>query len=181
MPILVSVDEWLVSKCAKFSHWLQRTVGLTSYFVVKVGIFLCVLSLMMIIINYWWKFLVFETPLIMVLMYSVYLFGYMHDIHLCNKNEELLQQGKPLIKIESTGLPVRMLCILLSVYCVSYSVIVGYDVANFLTASLYPCGSVVVFYFLAVTPLPPGTSKLGKLVESISAGFSKLVPVSSRS
>ncbi len=181
MSIVVNVDAWIVSKCAKFSHWLQRTVGLTSYFVVKVGIFLCVLSLMMTIINYWWQFLVVKTTLITVLFYSVYLFGYMHDIHLCNKNEELLQQGKPLIKIQSTGLPIRMLCILFSVYCVSYSVISGYNVANFLAASLFPCGSVLVFYFLAVTPLPPGTSKLGKLVESISAGFSKMVPVSSRS
>lgn len=176
MNIFEAVDHWILGRCTRFSHWLQRTVGLTNFFVAKVGVFLMSLGIVVDVANYWLPLISQKTSLgglifgVNMLFFSVFL------VYLCNLNEERLYNGESLFDM-TFRYPTRisyLLLFVLSIFRIEKSKTI-FELLYYLSFSL---GSSITVYFISVIPIPPGMNKLGEFVKNLKNSFRKLVPVS---
>ncbi len=180
MSFLIAVDKMVLGLCTKFSHWLQRAVGLTNFFIAKIGLFISSLSLLVDVVNYWFKIVDHKTSLFSTIFSVLILLSLAVDVHFCNKNEERLYSGKatffrrgassePFFRILFLGL--------LFVHMLLFFTFKSKSIIEVIDNHFFIIGAFVTIYFLSVTPLPPGMSKLRKLVENFATSFRKPVPV----
>lgn len=180
-----TIDNWVLHQCTKFSHWLQRNTGLTNFFVVKVGFFLMGLSIFIDLTNYWFPLYGdSRTSLLNLFVFILLLFIQVQRVNTANKNEERLWQGRTLLKDEfnaSWGLVFWRMVFLFSFVFSTFVFFLFYHRLGFfeiLSKQGWFTGLVVTEYFLLVTPLPPGMSKLRKMIEGFANSLRRPVPTS---
>src|SRR5579872_2504504 len=90
MSFFAQIDAAILNACTSFSHRLQRTVGLTNYFVAKIGIALTALSCVVDVLNYVGKFLDNSHSLIGLILDFAILTQMIFRSILCSEAEETL-------------------------------------------------------------------------------------------
>lgn len=165
--IILRFDAALLDLCTRFSHFLQRTVGLTNYFLARVGFFIYVLSLLANVSDYWFHFLKVSTPLpFMVLMVLILPGVYLAVWETYRIEEDLYRTGS----VRLHGL-LRIGTFFGRIAWFVFTVITALSFwrqnwTDFLVAIAWPFGMTIVYYFLSVTPLPPSVSGVRKFVDS---------------
>ena len=180
-----NLDAAILIACTKFSHALQRTLGLTCYFVAKIGVALTAVSVMLDVINYFFPFLAFKTSAILLCV-SGLMFMIMVGQSIClAKAEDRLWSGdgvKPaeLMPYVRSG-TWRVFLVHLFVLNILWfwtGPPFHYWLCEFAERIFFPLGLVVFYYFVAVDPLPPGKSKIRSLIEKLGT-IKTPVPVES--
>lgn len=174
MNILLAIDTLILALCTKFSHWLQRVTGRTNFFVAKIGFFVICLVVLVRIVNYWFPLLGYTEPLVMLFVYIILISIMTKLVYRCDDNEYRLYQGKTLYNITPSGYLYRMIWVFLSV-ADTVGLFFEFSV-QIVLSGFFNWGSFITVYFLAVTPLPPGISKIQKMLEKLTAAFRKPVP-----
>ena len=174
--MLEELDEWILHKCTQFSHQFQRLTGKTNFFIAKVFLSVVGCSAMVVVVNYWVPLLEHKSTLFSCVLNVVIVLVEASRVKKCQENEDRLYDGLTLNKLVGGGFYWRLIWVWLlipdSITILFYSKSIFDILSNLFGPAM--CGAV---YFLAVTPLPPGTSKLGQMIERLRAGFRKQVPV----
>ena len=180
MNLLEAIDSWVLLKCTRLSHFLQRNTGLTNFFVAKIGLFMCFLSVLVNIGGYWFPLLDEKPSLIFIPIQLFLLVWLILILRSCTINEDRLFGGKLLFHDPVNNWLYRIqFLFLVGIYTVPA---VHYYKGNFLnviSVSFFMWGMCMALYFMAVTPLPPGMNRLRKAIEKFRGSFQKPVPVSS--
>lgn len=178
--MIKKIDTFLLSCCTRFSHALQRTTGLTCYFVAKIGIGLVALNMIVEILDYYLKFLVAHTQLFGVIMNAIILVIMVaRTAELAKAEENIGNKTKPrqlLRYIFPWWWRIFWLTFFIwdSLATVFIQRRSHHHFLDFVDTLFFSMGLVIFYYFVAVDPLPPGTSKVKKFINSL---FHVHVPV----
>jgi len=171
--VFEKIDSILLAACTRFSHSLQRTTGLTNYFVAKIGVILVSVSMIVNATNYLSQFLYIKTSILTVCFDGgmlLLMVGRSLDIA---RAEDQLWSGrrtKPAELMKYIGLwPCRLLWIMflsMDVWWFWFRFpLFRYQLLEFADGTFFTLGSAIFYYFIAVDPLPPGRSKIRALIE----------------
>jgi len=161
------------------------TTGLTCYFVAKAGLFVLFLSAVFHVVDYWWNlFPDVEAHVVTLFLGLIFVpFFIVPRLAEIQMNEERLYKGLPLYQINQTSADIffRLLWTYLSCLDVFEIFVRRTSIGYLVLVHFLAFGFWLFHYFAAVILLPPGKSKVGKLVEKIKASFRKptSVPVPS--
>jgi hypothetical protein len=178
-----AIDSVVLNACTKFSHVMQRMVGLTNYFIAKIGIAIASTDLAVQLLNYLHQFLRTKTSLTLVLLEIILAIDFYGRTHQLTKAEELLWSGSEVMPHWVTRFRVRPWRLLwLGIFTMDI-VWVGsiwplrgpYWVPELVSKIFFSFGLVIFYYFIAVDPLPPGKSKVRAWVDNLRQG--RLTPV----
>ncbi len=182
MDFLKRVDAFVLTQCGRFSHWLQEMTGLTNFFVAKMAFSVFCVGSVMGVANYWWPFMDFKTNVVYVVCYfSAALYG-STAIYCCNENEHRLYHAKLLYKLvrgnEDAVMNFRLFFLGWSLLMlISTPVLLGVTTwKGVLTAVFgyfFVWGLCIGEFFIVVTPLPPGISKIRQFINNFAASFKK--------
>jgi hypothetical protein len=175
--LFVNIDEYLLARCARFSHWFQRLTGRTNFFIAKVGTMITGMSVLVSLINYWIPLSKLPTSFFHWVPSLFLLWVMAKESKNCAENEKRLYSDRALRQMmPKNSVWIRMAAlyftILLGVFMVRYHSF--FEILRYSTG----IGVSVFFYFIAVTPLPPGHNKIGEFVKKLASRFRKPVPVS---
>jgi hypothetical protein len=172
----MKLDAFLLERATRLSHWLQRTTGLTCYFIAKLGVFVAGSSLLVDIVNHFLKFLQTHTPLwVVVLNMFLFLVMVLNSLDL-TKADETIGDGvlprhlQPYVTQGPTWRLVVMSVTLVSAGLFAWDYFFGryrFFMLEFMHAVWFPAGMTVFYYFVAVLPLPPGKSKVRRWLENL--------------
>ena len=178
----VAVDDALLRICTRFSHKLQRTVGLTNYFIAKIGVAMAALSLLAEILNYSYKFLryyhigTFALAIDGFLLLSMIL----RTLHL-SEAENNLDDIKPAALKGYTGSLGWRIFWLIALLVDWIAIARPPREPRFLLAvvvtTFFSNGMLIFYYFVEVNPLPPAKSKLKEWLEKFYAAKARAVTV----
>ncbi len=174
------VDDYCLTLCSRFSHWLQRTTGWTNFFVAKIGFCMFCISQFLGIANYWWPLIMFKTNILTLIFYFCGASYATRLIYYCDENERRLYQAKLLYKIEGNIRIIRLFflgCSIIVLVCLPV-VLPRMHIWEAVYSCFYIWGFCIGKFFIAVTPLPPGTSKIRQFINDFVASFKKPVSVS---
>ena len=179
--LLYNIDCSILRYCTKFSHWTQRTFGITNYAIARLGCGSTAIGVAIDLSNYFNQFLDYRTSLFLVTADVCWLAVLVYRSFICTKAEEQTYSGartkiNEILTYDSWWLRLYFL--------VFFALFVPIDILNTLTAKLhflqflrgFPFGTglVIFYYFIAVDPLPPGQSKVKEFIKSL---FKSLKPV----
>ncbi len=183
------VDDQLMLWCTRFAHWFQRLTSRTSFFLAKLGLGLCVWSLVGEVVNYWYPIFQEKTTIFGVVYRALLVLGFLYDSIQCNKVEENLYDGRVTLPAwviyqrVSHGRVWRLFAVggTILVMTVAFLdlVVLNHTWKVFWLERIregYVPGLTIYMYFIQVDPLPPGMSKVREWVESFGFG-PKLVKV----
>lgn len=168
-----AVDAAILGICTKFSHALQRAIGLTNYFIAKLGLAMSATDVVVEAINYFHPFLHSKTKWWLLVLYTMLLVEFYLRTLFLTKAEEHLWSGSCTKPQELKNLCIWWwrvtwlfwLGLDLSVY--TFSHLRGpYWFLEFVCQTWFSGGLVIFYYFVAVDPLPPGKSWLRKWIEN---------------
>lgn len=177
-----SLDGYLMSKVTKFSHYLQRTLGITNYFVAKIGIALASLALSMGILDYFIPFLHSHTTKFSFFIKGLCIIDMIWRSFLCSKAEEAMYESdvKPAFLLRLSGNTFWRLC-WIGFLAIDLAYFPGSWKKNHLPdivdENFFSLGLAIFYYFIAVNPLPPGKSKVREWINGL---FRVLRPASQR-
>jgi hypothetical protein len=159
------IDSAILVVCTRISHALQRAVGLTNYFIAKVGVGISALTLFADITNYFHQFLSDKSSLSYVMLLLFILYTLVYRSLACAKAEDYLWSGKVLKPSEILIFKNRFVRLLWLVFltcdvCLLPYRLHKYPLIDIFDKSGFSIGLFIFYYFIAVDPLPPGTSKV---------------------
>ncbi len=173
LPTWEKIDETLIALFTKFSHRFQQLTGRTNFFLAKT----CLASTS--ITPLWCLYtsiLVRWNPILFLLgiaYSSISVIVFMDMCHLDEEENNLYAGGRArkyiyfsIVETTSVGRALGLLFLAVLTFWCSY-----FDSTKIWL--IWPLGLCTASYFLAVDPLPPGQSKVEKIVEQISAGIHK--------
>lgn len=182
MGFLMWLDERILALFTKFSHWFQRLTGRTNYFLARCCVLISVLAVLLKILNWWFPILTGGTNSIQLTAGILVIVISARIIISVDMAEQIVSSGderKPVTEFESTPLLRILLATMAWLNC-------GLLAFTWLTTPHLKSWALDVFaesnilfvvfgmYFVAVTPLPPGTNKIREWLKEISAGFQKI-------
>jgi hypothetical protein len=178
-------DAILLAVCTKISHATQRAIGLTSYFIAKIGIALAAVDIGVQLLNYLHQFLRHKTPLSLMLLQLIILVDFYRRTFFLTKAEEHLGSGiKPRELMAFTvgwfNVWWRLLWLGMLLWDTVFLIVLPprrgpYWFADLVSTIFFSFGMSIFYYFVAVDPLPPGKSKVRVWMEHMRA-FGKLTP-----
>ena len=188
MNFLERTDALILSFFTKISHKFQQATGQTNFFLAKCCIFLLGLSLCIHLINFFVRILNQETDIFLLSVMVVMGILLNKHLSLCEKEDKNLKNSieKPTKNPREIGLfSLRIITIFICFFTVNYYNLVKelsqpkvsliFEILNHGFSPVY-CSYL---YFISVTLLPPGKSRIREWIES----FGKVpvpVPVRSR-
>jgi hypothetical protein len=187
---LEHLDERVLRLCTQFAHWFQRLTGRTNYFLAKIGVTMAAVSLLILIANYYFKFLpVFILSPSWLLLGIVMITSLLHDAYCLDKSEKAAQLSTERVRdplMLSSSPAMRLLCLFPSILCTTMSWILFirhpiWEVFMMVAVIMGLINGATIFlYFTAVDPLPPGTSKVRQWIAGIASALRPRTPVRSR-
>ncbi|MBI2063478.1 MAG: hypothetical protein HYT65_00580 [Candidatus Yanofskybacteria bacterium] len=180
--MLRALDGKIIEKFTKFSHWFQKLTGLTCYFFAKMGLFVVLVGLFLRVLNYFIQFLTIETILPALDIFFLFFFGliFLRKIYLCNKAEENLFSSE-VIRVEKESFVFRIWCLFFLVLDTTFLMPDLYEARYIMLEIMGRTGFFMGFtiynYFVEVTPLPPGKSKVRQWIEGFFSVQPKLQPI----
>jgi hypothetical protein len=179
------LDKTALALATKIAHKLQRLTGLTSYSVARIGIAISATTLILGAINYGRQFLAFHTSFSEMVGNGICLIPLVWRTAILQKAEESLGSNvKPAILLiqltESPRWRLIWAIVLLVEALFSWPALIRshYIFCEGFYAVGYPLGVLVFSYFVAVDPLPPGTSKLREWLGNLFSLPPQASPVS---
>jgi len=174
------LDSFLLDLCTRFSHWLQRTTGLTNFFIAKIGVALVVLNMVVWLLNYLHRFLIEPTSTgTLFFVGPIVFFAIWRSLALAKAEERLLSDTPAIDRMLMSSLALRLVWMF---FLAQEGLIFGLSVKRMHHIVLeifgglgWSFGMVIFSYFVAVHPMPPGKSRLREFVDSI--GLRKAIPV----
>ena len=181
--ILQRIDGYLLSACERFSHKLQRTTGVTNYTVAKIGCGLTLVSCLTETTDYFTHVLdpkKFPKDGVAIILDCVWFLITTVRVVKLDQAEKNISENPALDKSLTSTYGWRLLWIGFSVLncALLYPRIRGLNLSMTIFASvrdaLFAPGLVIFYYFAAVKPLPPATSKIKEFIRGL---FTRLQPV----
>jgi hypothetical protein len=177
---VIWVDAYILAACTVVAHWFQRLTGMTSFFIARCGAVLWVIGLFSGILNYFQPIANPRSNVFDVVIGIILSVEWVVRAERVRKADEQLRAGRTVLPawVAETrgpeGVILRMLlntfvAVLVLVSPVSWhlhSTTVDRVYAFINYAGLF--GVWVYAYFLAVTPLPPGVSRVRAWVNRLS-------------
>lgn len=174
---MLKIDAKLLDLFTRFSHWFQRMTGKTNFFLAKFGVALCFLEVVVHILNFYFPILSRKSTafgVVMALLVALILTVQMvkldyadHDLIFSSERVE-----DPTFWILSNGSTSwRLVWFLWFVWDVfmAFKEVPKSSSPFFEAISWsFAAGTVVFSYFAAVTPLPPGKSKIREWLEGFN-------------
>lgn len=168
MLLFNKLDQAILNFCTKFSHKLQRATGITCYFLARIGVALTAISVIADAINYFHQFLPGKTILFSVAVDGMILLSCFLRSVACQRGEESIGEStKPseLLLYMQTGLwrLVWVVFLVVDLFTTATHVFGAKHqpfMGTFLQQVMFSLGLSLFYYFIAVDPLPPGTSKV---------------------
>lgn len=181
--MIKKIDSKILAACTKFSHALQRTTGLTCYFVAKIGIACVGSSLVVDLINRFYRILTYTTPWFIVILDGIMVVALGIQSIVLSQAEQSIQNGET-IKSRWIWRYVhnsrwRVLWLAFAAFDLSLSVVLFTEGATMIQAYHsfgFSFGTAVFYYFVAVDPLPRGKSRVRAWLEKLTS-IRKAVPV----
>ena len=187
------LDDKVFLFCRKLAHWFQRMTGVTSYLLAKNCVILVLFVWVLNAINFFWPFLFVPTDLMNMLAISLVVwlhFGnFVQTIRsLSNLHDLLYTAGESFFvsrfrKInasdESPDVASILRISLLSMQVATYfGFFISSKKSTFLFFDLIESSLllwlVAFWYFVSISPLPPGTTKVGEWIKGFRLGGRKL-------
>lgn len=174
-----AIDGWILGQCTKFAHWFQRLTGRTNFFLAKNCRALCFMAVALQITNHFGKLYKGDETVMVVLFGPLILLQIMWEGWQCDKAEDHVLSGHQTLPAYARSMGTiaewRIFIILwaLSVFFLLHSD-GRFAVLQYIDNHAFPLGASGFYYFAAVTPLPPGKSKVREWIESFGH---RLVPV----
>ncbi len=188
--VLKRLDEGILKLFTKFSHWFQRLTGKTNFFLARLCLFPFSIAVASSILNYWFPLLFFKTDWRGLLFCVLLFFSIMFFVHLTHDAETQFDKDPTVLSrvhLFERDSPdrTRLLLALLSPICffAVYKWFIEDPKGSLLLAlnvGAFPAYPSAFYYFVLVTPLPPGKSKVQQWVEGFQASFRKLQPLPTR-
>lgn len=176
--MLERIDSWVLERCTVFSHWLQRNTGLTNFFVAKMGVFISTFSCIYGITGYFFHFSGLEVSLGELSLKLIGVMTMYYLLHPLNENEDRVYSGKAFFGSLMPVPAIRLLYLFLS-FMIFPAIIQGETFSRILSKEVFSVGIAIYGYFSSITPLPPGRSKIGQMVDAFLGSFKKPVTVQS--
>lgn len=177
--MLKALDRKIIEKLTKFSHWFQKLTGLTCYFFAKLGLFIVLHSLVIRAMNYFSPIITAHSSPIDILL--LFFFGYLSAVEMCalNRAQENNTQGQ--VKVGGFSRQFRMflwIFLMYEMYFLVFSIRnAPFKLLEILAYVGFPFGTLFFCYFIEVTPLPPGKSKVRQWIEGFFSVQPKLQPI----
>ncbi len=169
---LIRFDSWLISVFERFSHWFQRFTGRDNFWLAWVLFYTWVIfSIWEMYIanqhsNQTMTFIVMASLLILYMIWQIFLAIMVSSFRSMKLGTSMTRN--PLEHIFWVRL-LRLYNVTLALWSLS-KLLLGKETLGGLSAvSIHTS----MWYFFSCTPLPPGESKLTKLVASIASAFSR--------
>ncbi|OGZ46172.1 MAG: hypothetical protein A3C84_04910 [Candidatus Ryanbacteria bacterium RIFCSPHIGHO2_02_FULL_48_12] len=174
LPTWEKVDETLIALFTRLSHRCQQLTGRTNFFLAKT----CLASTSITPLWCFYMSIVVRWDPILFLLgiaYSSISVIVFIDMYHLDEEESNLYAGSrarrhiyfSIVETTSAGRASGLLFLAIMTFWCGY-----FDSSKMWL--VWPLGLCTASYFLAVHPLPPGQSKVEKLVEQISAGINKI-------
>ncbi|OGN16700.1 MAG: hypothetical protein A3C88_02705 [Candidatus Yanofskybacteria bacterium RIFCSPHIGHO2_02_FULL_50_12] len=181
------IDERILALFTKFSHWFQRLTGLTNFFWARVCLGLFAVGILISVANYWFPILATETPLLGVMLASIWLAYVLAFTELTHRADQHFWSGAntkhSVQRVLSENAIERVLLLVVGalLLVLSFKALANNPEVSIwpqIYVSLDPGYLSSATYFAIVDPLPPGKSKVRQWIEEMQAGFRKLQPLS---
>lgn len=187
--MLTWIDDYLLSFFTKLSHKFQKLTGKTNYFLARICLIGILVSTVISCLNYWFPLLAEDAyqniPMAPVIMTPILLITVANQMYKCDEEDKNLLlrsdiKTRPFSEVSTFGS--RMFFGILAIFdLLGFYKILFLDESGVLIFKLmHNFFTVYVFfylYFVIINPLPPGKSKVQEWVESFSAGFRQLAPI----
>jgi hypothetical protein len=179
---MYTIDSKILNACTKFSHATQRAIGITNYFIAKIGIAFASVDIGVSLLNYLHQFLRQKTPLVLVFLQIILLVSfYMRTFSLTKADEQLLSGSgtKPREFMVLSWIGWRL--VWLSIFASDMADLTirpphgPYWLPQFVSVIFFSFGLSVFYYFVAVDPLPPGKNRVRVWIECLRL-YGKLAP-----
>lgn len=172
---LDKLDKAILNFCTKFSHNIQRNIGLTCYFIARIGVAFTAISVIADVINYYHQFLPNKSIMANVVIGGLIMVSCFLRSLACQKAEDSIGSNtKPAALLLYTQggfwrlIWLGFLCLDLATTAVS---VFGAHhtplIATFEQHVFFSLGLSLFYYFIAVDPLPPGTSKVREWFDNL--------------
>jgi hypothetical protein len=180
------IDEKLLAICTKISNVLQTWTGLTCYFVAKVGAGITAVRFVFKIADYWLPFLWEHSGVGNVVIGVLILLVLTVDVRSISQAEVFRSaEIKPacLKALMNFGARIFWLAFLLvdGVLLFRFQAAKGFWgtfwLLNILDCIGFSVGMVIMYYFVAVNPLPPGRNRIRAFVDKLNAGSRSKEPI----
>lgn len=171
MKVFAGIDSKILRLCTLIAHGLQRAIGVTSYAVAKIGTGISAMSVLLDVVNYFTPVLNRKTGILSLLIAPVLLAAMVLRSVVCQKADDALWSGssvKPSELIEyMDGYGWRLFWIVLLFVDLFAELLQpprAHMILEYVNGVGFSMGISMFFYFIAVSPLPPGQSKLRQWV-----------------
>ncbi|MBP9822157.1 MAG: hypothetical protein KBC81_01780 [Candidatus Pacebacteria bacterium] len=184
MNIFEKVDAFILGYFTKFSHWFQCLTGRTNFFLAYVCLTIWIIDLFVRIGNYWWPLLEEKTTISEVFWHSLFILVSAANSSEIIKADRDPKDIRPSIQVWHISGPFFWLRLFSAAIALIISPVAIYEEINYsgkgvkffeIYDDAYFFFVVGYYYFLAVDPLPPGTSKVRQWLNSIRMAFSRPV------
>lgn len=190
MRLIQTVDERILALFTKFSHWFQRLTGKTNFSLARLCLGPYGIGLLTIGLGYWLPLLPMQPPLVVSVAMFLSFVLIPFRVYVTHEAEKSFQDNPSIVPQmrfpEQSGDPLqRVLFLLTSPYTSLLMLLVHQkNKQGILLLSLIAGATwgyhAAYGYFLLVTPLPPGKSKVRQWIEEFHAGFGKRQPLPSK-
>lgn len=162
------IDAAILRIATRLSHMLQRSCGVTNYFVAKVGVGISVFGILPEIVDYFHPFLRSRTSTVLLCLDLVVLVRAVDRSLACSRADEHLWTHaavKPMELLQYTQSSFwRLMWVTFAVLDITHTsirtAISHLSIADIMANTFFSGGLTIFYYFIAVDPLPPGTNKL---------------------
>jgi hypothetical protein len=165
--MIAALDQAIHNFCTSVSHRLQRTTGLTCYFIARVGVSLAALNVLASIVNYFFPFLPERTDLVLAVLSALLLWSCVNCSIACQRGDEATgSDAKPAELMPYMGTAFwRVLWVAWAIFGLAAVHWLSHALASFVQDGAFSLGFALFYNFINVTPLPPGTSKLKEWIK----------------
>jgi hypothetical protein len=161
------LDSFLLARATRFSHAIQRTTGITNYFIAKVGVGIAAIGLLADIVNYFLHLILPSPTLWIVVLDFLFLIDMIWRSLILSRADEhnwSSNRAKPAELLRFTESYLWRL-FWFGAFIVDCFRIVGHRQSQYFGLIVaqkagLSLGLCIFGYFVAVDPLPPGMSKL---------------------
>ena len=179
--MLERLDNKILEKLTKFSHWFQKMTGLTSYFFAKTGLAIATLSSIISLLNYFSKFLHRGTDSFSIVLMVINLLGFGIILNKINRYEDNV--SSEIVKLFSFSIYLRIFFICFSIYdFVTLPIILSHKDSHYFILEViayvgFSWGFLIFIYFIEIIPLPPGKSRIRQFIEGFFRPQVQVAPV----